>query len=134
MPDSDNIAVVEKIQPDLELALPSAGTASEIPLKDPLKDLVAAVESTTAEAQQPRQIGHSNKDLLKRAHEINERGQFIFTCYSELNTFLLLRSQDDILKLENKLNDSIEGIGEWTDEDFDNLQQKLRQYCNFLSL
>lgn len=75
-----------------------------------------------------REITHTDKELLERAREVNSSGKFIFTCFSEMNTFLLLRSQQQILKLQNKLHDSVEGNGTWTDADSDDLQTKLNQY------
>jgi hypothetical protein len=75
-----------------------------------------------------KEITHTDKEFLERAREINGSGKFIFTCFSEMNTFLLLRSQEAILKLQNKLHNSIEGEGTWTDKDSDDLQAKLSQY------
>ena len=81
--------------------------------------------------ERPREIIHTDAELLKRAREINSSGKFIFTCFSEMNTFLLLRSQQAILKLQNKLHDSVEGKETWTDIDSENLQTKLQQYRIF---
>jgi hypothetical protein len=81
----------------------------------------------------PKPVIHTDKDFLKRAREVNKHGIFIFTCYSELNTFLLLRAQDEILKLQNKLHDCINNEIPWTDEDSETLQRKLKQYRIFSS-
>jgi hypothetical protein len=111
------IETVDDSGTDLEQGLPS-----ETP-----KVTVETAESPDDE-ELPGRIGHTDEELLMRAREINSCGKFIFTCYSELNTFLLLRAQDDILKLQNKLHDSVKGKDVWTDEDSEHLQNKLRQY------
>ena len=109
MPGIDPIEVINE---DLE-----AGAASP--------DLQNDVNGTL---EAPRPVIHTDKDYLDRASEINKHGKFIFTCYSELNTFLLLRAQDEILKLQNKLHDCIKNEIPWTDEDSATLQRKLKQY------
>ena len=76
-------------------------------------------------------IAHTDEELLKQAREMSSSGKFIFTCYSELNTFLLLQQQDDILKLQCKLYDSINGPGPWTEQDLRTLQDKMKVYRTF---
>lgn len=76
-------------------------------------------------------ISHTDEELLKQAREMSSSGKFIFTCFSELNTFLLLQQQDEILKLEFKLYDSIKGAGSWTEQDSRTLQDKMKIYRTF---
>src|SRR5579871_1093225 len=123
MPDSISIESAQDV--DIEQGLPS----SEAPSAIPLRAVTEKLEADAKDAQGQNEFCHSNRDLLSRAREINENGRFIFACYSELNTFLLLRAQDDILRLQNKLEDSVKGLSTWTDIDSGDLQQKLRQYC-----
>jgi len=73
-------------------------------------------------------IPHTNEELLHQAREMSSSGKFIFCCFSELNTFILLQQQDQILKLQLKLEDSVNGPGQWTDDDMHTLQHKIRQY------
>ena len=92
---------------------------------------VEAVNITKSPADMPTPetfVTHSNEALLQRAREMNATGQFVFTTYSELNIFLLLRSQDEILQLQDKLYKSLKGEGAWTDEDGDNLAATLKRY------
>src|SRR5271170_6959547 len=77
-------------------------------------------------------ISHTNEELINQAREMSSSGKFIFTCFSELHTFLLLKQQDEILKLQLKLEDSFISPGlQWTDDDMHTLQQKMRQYRTF---
>jgi len=77
-------------------------------------------------------ISHTKEELINQAREMSSSGKFIFTCFSELNTFLLLKQQDEILKLQLKLEDSFLSPGpQWTDDDMQNLQQKMRQFRTF---
>jgi hypothetical protein len=99
---------------DLESALP--------PSPEKLDDSDGSDENV------PRQAEHTIEELLLRAREINASGKFIFSCFSELNIFLLLRSQDEILRLQNKLYDSVRSKGTWSDADTDELQKKLKHY------
>jgi len=91
-------------------------------------DLQNDVSGAQINLEEPKPVIHTDKDYLARAREVNKHGKFIFTCYSELNTFLLLRTQDEILKLQIKLHDSIKNGPPWTDEDSTALQKKLKQY------
>jgi hypothetical protein len=102
---------------DVEKALPTA-----------CPETVVVVESNGLDDEGRRQVEHTNEQLLDRAREINASGRFIFSCFSELNTFLILRAQDEILNLQNRLHDSVKGQGTWTNEDTNNLQKKLKQY------
>jgi hypothetical protein len=98
---------------------------------DVIEDLEAGPASPdlpNGALEPPKPVVYTDKDFLERAREVNKHGIFIFTCYSELNTFLLLRAQDEILKLQNKLHDCINNDIPWTDEDSETLQQKLKQY------
>lgn len=123
MPDSISTESVQDI--DIEQGLPS----SEAPSAIPLRAVTEKLEADSKDTQGRNVFSHTNNELLSRARKINESGRFIFACYSELNTFLLLRAQDDILRLQNKLEDSVTGTSAWTDNDSNDLQQKLRQYC-----
>lgn len=91
-----------------------------------LENLV--VDSNGSDDDERRQVKHTNEELLDRAREINASGKFIFSCFSELNTFLILRAQDEILRLQIKLHDSVKGKETWTEDDTDLLQEKLKQY------
>lgn len=91
-------------------------------------DLQNNIVGTQVNLAAPRPVIHTDEELLKRASEINKSGDFIFPCYSELNTFLLLRAQAHILKLENKLRDCVKDNVPWTDADSIELQEKLNQY------
>src|SRR5436190_3322140 len=88
----------------------------------------ADLERGSAGPDLPNDVGHTDQDLLARAREVNTSGKFIFTCYSELNTFLLLRAQDEILRLQRNLQECVEKKMPWTDEDANKLQEKLKQY------
>jgi hypothetical protein len=95
-----------------------------IPHKDSLH--IGTVETTPW--QETTHARHTDEQLLNRAREVNASGKFIFSCYSELNTFLLLKAQEEILEMQNKLHESVKGIGEWTSEDSESLQKKLTAY------
>jgi hypothetical protein len=71
---------------------------------------------------------HSTQELLKRAREVNASGQFIFSGFSELTVFLLLRSQDHILRLQRKLHASVASGGPWCDDDANELRIHLKEY------
>jgi hypothetical protein len=114
MSESD---IIEETQKDLEKGIHTPDVQSTVN---------GGLEPPLNEAR--REITHTDKELLDRAREINSSGKFIFTCFSEMNTFLLLRSQQEILKLQNRLHDSIEGKGTWTEADSDDLQKKLSEY------
>src|SRR5579859_1756306 len=68
---------------------------------------------------------HTMQELMERAQLVNATGKFIFSSYSELNVFLILRAQDQILELQKKLQDHMNGRGTWSDADDANLQYKL---------
>ena len=106
--------MIEEMKTDLERGIPTPDLQNSV---------IDGIEPPLNE--RPREITHTDADLLERAREINASGKFIFTCFSEMNTFLLLRSQDAILKLQNKLHDRVQT---WTDDDSENLQAMLRQY------
>ena len=94
------------------------------PTPDPTKDETQINESPLEHTF----FSHTNDELLKQAREMSSSGKFIFCCFSELNTLLLLQQQDQILKLQLKLEDSVTGPGQWTDDDMHTLQHKMRQY------
>jgi hypothetical protein len=90
----------------------------------------AATTTVPVNPEQETNPPHTDEQLLKRAREVNASGKFIFSCYSELNTFLLLKAQDEILRMQNKLHESVNGIGQWTEEDSTALRKKLTEYRN----
>ena len=93
------------------------------------RDLEEGVSGAdTGGVEPPLSMEHTTEDLLKRAGEINSSGKFIFACFSEMHTFLLLRSQDTIFKLQTRLHDSIQGEGTWTDADTENLRREVKEY------
>jgi hypothetical protein len=94
----------------------------------PQKDLPHITTVEAPPGQETTHRAHTDEQLLKRAREVNASGKFIFSCFSELNTFLLLKAQDEILEMQNKLHESVNGIGEWTPGDSESLQKKLTQY------
>ena len=86
------------------------------------------------EVENSKSFEHSDKQLLNRAREINANETFVFASFSEVNTFFLLRTQDELSKLQNKLEDSIRGTAAWTEEESDILQRKLEKYCILMSV
>jgi hypothetical protein len=109
-----------------EVAMDSETTDLERgpPTPDPTKEETEINESPLERTF----ISHTNEELLKQAREMSSSGKFIFCSFSELNTLILLQQQDQILKLQLKLEDSVTGAGQWTDDDMPTLQHKLRQY------
>jgi len=71
-----------------------------------------------------------NNEIFNKARDMNASGKYFFNSFSHLQTFLLLRLQDEIAKLEKKLHDSVKGKGVWIDNDSVDLNNKLQQYCN----
>jgi hypothetical protein len=69
--------------------------------------------------------------LLARAKDMKKSKKFVFNCYSELNIIVLLRLEREIFELQRKAHDdNYLWSGRDGEKNFDNLCQKLGQYCN----
>ena len=67
-------------------------------------------------------------DIYDRAKEIKRSAKFILSCYSDLSALVLLELHEHIARLEDRWS---KDKSAWTEDDFNQLQKKLKQYCKY---
>jgi hypothetical protein len=71
-------------------------------------------------------------DLVKRIHEVTDMNMFLFHSFSDLNVFRILRLQDRLYAIDDKLRAAHKTHNcelMWTKNEDDDLDNCLKKYC-----